>query len=65
MCLRFVYLLVLGVFSWLRLVTREGAWKDAEVQLVAILPTDLNPHPGHGDHATSNRPTMVIMQPLA
>jgi hypothetical protein len=31
MCLRFVYLLVLGVFSWPRLVTREGAWKDAEI----------------------------------
>jgi hypothetical protein len=24
-------LLVLGVFSWLRLVTREDAWKDAEI----------------------------------
>jgi putative transposase len=31
MCLRFVYLLVSAVFSWLRLVTRESAWKDAEI----------------------------------
>jgi hypothetical protein len=31
MCLRFLYLLVLGVFSWLRLAAREGAWKDAEI----------------------------------
>jgi hypothetical protein len=31
MCLRFLHLLVLGVFSWLRLVAREGAWKDAEI----------------------------------
>jgi hypothetical protein len=31
MCLRFVYLLVLGVFSWLRSVGREGVWKDAEI----------------------------------
>ncbi|GAA2080764.1 hypothetical protein GCM10009780_17890 [Actinomadura alba] len=31
MCLRFVYLLVSAVFSRLRLVTRESAWKDAEI----------------------------------
>jgi hypothetical protein len=33
------------------------------VRPVAIPPADLNPHPDHGDHATSNRLTMVIMQP--
>jgi hypothetical protein len=34
MCLRFVYLLVVGVFSWLRLAGREALWKDAEILLL-------------------------------
>jgi putative transposase len=34
MCLRFVYLLVVGVFSWLRLAGREASWKDAEILLL-------------------------------
>jgi putative transposase len=34
MCLRFVYVLVVGVFSWLRLAGREGAWKDTEILLL-------------------------------
>ena len=34
MCLRFVYLVVVGVFSWLRLVGREEAWKEAEILLL-------------------------------
>jgi hypothetical protein len=33
MCLRFVYLLVVGVFSWLRLAGRES-WKEAEILLL-------------------------------
>src|SRR3954451_2486332 len=34
MCLRFVYVLVMGVFSWLRLAGRQEAWKDAEILLL-------------------------------
>jgi hypothetical protein len=34
MCLRFVYVLVMGVFSWLRLASRPEAWKDAEILLL-------------------------------
>jgi hypothetical protein len=34
MCLRFVYLLIVGMFSWLRLVGREEVWKDAEILLL-------------------------------
>jgi len=34
MCLRFVYLLVVGAFSWLRLAGREECWKDAEILLL-------------------------------
>jgi hypothetical protein len=34
MCLRFVYLVVVGVFSWLRLVGREASWKEAEILLL-------------------------------
>src|ERR1700737_5423469 len=34
MCLRFVYVLVIGVFSWLRLAGRQEAWKDAEILLL-------------------------------
>jgi putative transposase len=34
MCLRFVYLLVVGAFSWLRLAGREESWKDAEILLL-------------------------------
>src|SRR3954452_5308726 len=34
MCLRFVYVLVVGVFSWLRLAGRQEAWKDAEILLL-------------------------------
>jgi putative transposase len=34
MCLRFVYFLVVGVFSWLRLAGREECWKDAEILLL-------------------------------
>lgn len=34
MCLRFVYLLVVSGFSWLRLAARGGAWKDTELLLL-------------------------------
>jgi transposase InsO family protein len=34
MCLRFVYLLVVSVFSWMRLARRQPAWKDAEILLL-------------------------------
>ena len=34
MCLRFVYLLVVSVLSWMRLARRPGAWKDAEILLL-------------------------------
>jgi hypothetical protein len=34
MCLRFVYLVVVGVFSWLRLAGREASWKEAEILLL-------------------------------
>jgi transposase len=34
MCLRFVYLLVVGAFSGLRLVGRQECWKDAEILLL-------------------------------
>jgi hypothetical protein len=34
MCLRFVYHLVVSVFSWMRLARRQGAWKDAEILLL-------------------------------
>ena len=34
MCLRFVYILVLNVFSWLRLAGRGEAWRDAEILLL-------------------------------
>jgi hypothetical protein len=34
MCLRFVYHLVVSVFSWIRLARRQGAWKDAEILLL-------------------------------
>jgi putative transposase len=34
MCLRFVYLLVVGAFSWLRLAGRTEAWKEAEILLL-------------------------------
>jgi putative transposase len=34
MCLRFVYLLIVNAFSWMRLARREGAWKDAEILLL-------------------------------
>ncbi|MDX6429653.1 MAG: hypothetical protein QOE54_2019 [Streptosporangiaceae bacterium] len=34
MCLRFVYLLVVNAFSWMRLARREGGWKDAEIMLL-------------------------------
>jgi hypothetical protein len=34
MCLRFVHLLVVGVFSWLRLAGREASWKEAEILLL-------------------------------
>jgi putative transposase len=34
MCLRFVYLLVVGAFSWLRFAGREECWKDAEILLL-------------------------------
>jgi putative transposase len=34
MCLRFVYLLVVSGFFWLRLAARGGAWKDAELLLL-------------------------------
>jgi putative transposase len=34
MCLRFVYLLIVNAFSWMRLARREGALKDAEIMLL-------------------------------
>jgi putative transposase len=35
MCLRFVYILVVSAFSWLRLAgTHKEAWKDAEILLL-------------------------------
>jgi putative transposase len=34
MCLRFVYLVVVSVFSWLRLAGREESWKKAEILLL-------------------------------
>jgi hypothetical protein len=34
MCPRFVYLLVVSVFSWARLAGRQGAWKEAEIMLL-------------------------------
>jgi hypothetical protein len=34
MCLRFVYVLVMAVFSWLGLAGRQEAWKDAEILLL-------------------------------
>jgi hypothetical protein len=34
MCLRLVYVLVVGVLSWLWLAGRQDAWKDAEVLLL-------------------------------
>jgi hypothetical protein len=34
MCLRFVYLFVVGAFSWLRFVGREECWKDAGILLL-------------------------------
>ena len=34
MCLRFVYLLVVGLCSWLRLAGGGKAWKDAEILLL-------------------------------
>jgi putative transposase len=34
MCLWFVYLLVVGLFSWLRLAGREVSWKEAEILLL-------------------------------
>jgi putative transposase len=34
MCLRFVYYLILNVFSWLRLAGREESWKDTEILLL-------------------------------
>jgi hypothetical protein len=33
MCLRFVYLVVVSVFLWLRLGGREESWKEAEILL--------------------------------
>ncbi|MCW2938274.1 MAG: hypothetical protein JWN00_1259, partial [Actinomycetia bacterium] len=34
MCLRFVYLLIVSAFSWMRLAHRQGAWKEAEILLL-------------------------------
>ena len=34
MCLRFVHLLVVSLFSWLRLAGREASWKEAEILLL-------------------------------
>jgi putative transposase len=34
MCLRFVYFLIVSVFSWTRLARRQGAWKEAEILLL-------------------------------
>jgi hypothetical protein len=33
-CLRFVYLVVVGVFLWLRLAGWEPSWKEAEILLL-------------------------------
>jgi hypothetical protein len=34
MCLRFVYLLVVNAFSWMRVARRQGVWKDAAIMLL-------------------------------
>ncbi len=34
MCLRFVFLLITRVITWLRLSRREDAWKTAEILLL-------------------------------
>jgi hypothetical protein len=34
MCLRFVFLLITSVVSWLRLSRREEAWKTAEILIL-------------------------------
>jgi putative transposase len=34
MCLRFAFLLIARVFSWLRLSQREDAWKTAEILIL-------------------------------
>jgi len=37
MCLRFVFLLITRVITWLRLSRREEAWKTAEILLLRHL----------------------------
>lgn len=34
MCLRLIYLIVVGVVSWLRPAGKEASWKDAEIMLL-------------------------------
>jgi putative transposase len=44
MCLRFVFLLITGTASWLRLSRREGAWQTAEILLLRHQLTVLQRH---------------------
>jgi hypothetical protein len=34
MCLRFAFLLITRVTTWLRLSQREGAWRSAEILIL-------------------------------
>ena len=44
MCLRFVFLLITRVITWLRLSRREEAWKTAEILLLRHQVTVLQHH---------------------
>jgi hypothetical protein len=50
MCLRFVFLLITRVITWLRLSRREDAWKTAEILILrhqlAVLQRHQVRHPG-------------------
>jgi putative transposase len=46
MCLRFVFLLVTRLATWLRLCRRAGSWKDAEILLLRHQLTVLRRQPG-------------------
>jgi putative transposase len=46
MCLRFVFLLVTRLATWLRLSRRAGSWKDAEILLLRHQLTVLRRQPG-------------------
>jgi putative transposase len=46
MCLRFVFLLVTRLATWLRLSRRAGSWKDAEILFLRHQLTVLRRQPG-------------------